>query len=302
MKMKYDKLRPAQIVDRIFKVSVMVIMIVYAISLLVPLVWMLYTSIKPIDEFLLYPFQLPTKFSLANYAEVLDKFNYTVTVANVGTVVYGIGDMFFYSLVWSIACNLISSFFFMTTAYVMSKYDFPGRNLIYSIGIVLMIVPIIGTGPASLRVHKALGLYDNFIGRILISGSGTWYGFNFILMYGAWKSIPWSYAEASFIDGGSNFMTYIRIMMPMMLPTMAVIFVLGFLSAWNNYLDFLTWLPSYPNLAVGMYMFQYNAKLYMIGTPTVLAGFALIAIPTTLLYILSQKLIMAKMNVGGLKG
>ena len=49
-------------------------------------------------------------------------------------------------------------------------------------------------------------------------------------------------------------------------------------------------------------MFQYNASLYMVGTPIVLAGFTVLAIPTTILYLLSQKLIMSKFNVGGLKG
>ena len=91
-------------------------------------------------------------------------------------------------------------------------------------------------------------------------------------------------------------------MFPLIVPTAAVLFILSFLSCWTNYIDFLVWFPSYPNLAVGMYMFQYNASLYMVGTPIVLAGFTVLAIPTTILYLLSQKLIMSKFNVGGLKG
>ena len=302
MKEINKKLRPIQVVDKIFRIIVFIFMIAYTISILLPMVWMIYTSLKPVDEFLLYPFDLPKTLAFENYADVFRLLDYKRTVAGVGTVVYGLGDMLFYSITWCLSTNLIQCFFFMATSYVICKYKFPGRELIYSIGVILMILPIVGTGAAALKLNKALGLYDNFIGRILISGSGSWYGFNFILLHGAWKSIPWEYAEAAFIDGGSHSKTFFRIMMPMIIPTVAVIFVLGFLNDWNNYLNFLTWLPSYPNLAVGIYMFQYNAKVNMIGTPTIFAGFFVAALPTSFLYLLSRKLIATKMNVGGLKG
>ena len=291
-----------EVLDRIFKVLTMVLMILYAISLLVPLFWMLMSSFKANDEFLLYTFQFPKEFLFSNYGEVLRKFEYTVTKPGVGLVRYGLWDMFFYSVVWAVFTNLIPVFFRTLTSYLIGKYKFPGRDFIFGLGLILMILPIIGTGAAGLRIAKAINTYDNMLNRILICGSGAFYGFDFILLFGAWKGIPWEYAEASFIDGGGNFKTFLNVMFPMILPTSTVVFVLGFLGTWNDYMTFITWLPSYANLAVGMYMFQYNASLYMVGTPTILAGFTLIAIPTTILYLLSQKVIMAKLNVGGLKG
>ncbi len=302
MKKQYEKLRPVQIVDRIFKAISITIMIIYAISLIVPLLWMLYSSVKPADEFLLFPSALPKKVQFSNFLTVLQKMEYKTTMEGIGEVRFGLGHMVMYSLIWSLSTPFIANFFQMITSYVVCRYKFPGRNFIYALGIFLMILPIFGTGPAALRLNKALGLYDNLLGRIAISGSGAFYGFNFILMYGAWKGIPWDYAEAAFIDGSSNIRTFFQVMMPMMIPTFAVTYVLGFLGTWNDYMTFLTWLPSYPNLALGMYMFQYNAKMYMVGTPVVLAGFTIIAVPTTILYLFSQKVIMAKLNVGGLKG
>ncbi len=302
MKKKYLHLRPVQVVDMIFKYISITVMVVYAISLLIPLTWMLYSSVKQPDEFLLATYQLPKKFFYQNYIDVISKLEYKRTKEGVGLVVYSLGNMFTYSIIWSIATPFIINFFNMLTSYVICRYKFPGKNFLYSLGIFLMIIPIIGTGPASLQIHKALGLYDNFLGRILICGSGAFYGFNFILMYGAWKGIPWAYAEAAQIDGSTNFKTFFYVMMPMMIPTFMVTFVLGFLGTWNDYMTFLTWLPSYPNLALGMYMFQYNIKLYGLGVPAILAGFTFTAIPTTIMYLCSQKTIMAKFNVGGLKG
>lgn len=289
-------------ISKIFGVIVMIIMVIYCISLLIPLFWMIISSFKSQDDFILHAYQLPVEWKFSNYAELFEKFRMRVTKWGVGTVEYGLPDMLFYSLAYSICWPMIQVFFYTLCAYVISRFDFPGKNFIYALGIFLMITPIIGTFPASMKIHKALGLYDNFLGRMLMQGSGTFYGFNFILMYGAWKSIPWAYAEAAYIDGASNLKVYLKVMFPLIVPTAAVLFVLSFLSCWTNYIDFLVWFPSYPNLAVGMYLFQYNASLYMVGTPIVLAGFAVLAIPTTILYLLSQKLIMSKLNVGGLKG
>lgn len=297
------KKKPSVIIDKIFKVIVSVLMILYAVSLMIPLVWMLYSSLKPYDEYLLYTFQLPKTVSFSNYADVLRKLTYEVTKTGVGTIRYGIGSMLIYSFVWSCSTNLLSTFVLATTSYVISRYRFPGKNFLYSLGIVLMITPIIGTGPASLRLHKIIGMYDNMFLKIVIESlTGHFYGFSFILLYGAWKGISWHYAEAAFIDGATNLRVYVNVMFPLIVPTCTVIFILGFLTSWNDYMTFINWLPSYPSLAVGMYMFQYRSSQYNAGMPVILAGFTFAALPTAIMYLVSQKVIMAKLNVGGLKG
>jgi len=87
------------------------------------------------------------------------------------------------------------------------------------------------------------------------------------------------------------------------LPTDMVIFVLSFLGAWNDYQTFMIWLPDTPNLAYGLYMFQgISRKLYKASTVEIMAGFSLVIIPTVILYVSSQKLILSKFTVGGLKG
>ena len=91
--------------------------------------------------------------------------------------------------------------------------------------------------------------------------------------------------------------------LPMILPTDMVIFVLSFLGSWNDYQTFMIWLPSTPNLAYGLYMFQgISRKLYKASTVEIMAGFSLVIIPTVILYVSSQKLILSKFTVGGLKG
>lgn len=187
-------------------------------------------------------------------------------------------------------------------AYVIAKYKFPGRNLIYNLGIIIMIVPIVGNLPSAMVVRtKIIPTYDNMLLTILTGPCTCFSGLYFMLLYGAFKEMPWDYAEQVFVDGGNHFTAFIRMYFPMILPTSMVMFILIFLGAWNDYSTFMLWLPSSPNLAYGLYMLKANSKVSL-STPALMAGFTLIVIPTVAIYIASQKLILSKFTVGGLKG
>ena len=71
---------------------------------------------------------------------------------------------------------------------------------------------------------------------------------------------------------------------------------------WNDYGVFLTMLPGYANLAFGMYLFQQDAASYGATPPQVMAGFIYICIPSVVLYLATNKLIVTKANASGLKG
>jgi ABC-type glycerol-3-phosphate transport system permease component len=95
-----------------------------------------------------------------------------------------------------------------------------------------------------------------------------------------------------------------KIILPMVLPTCATLFVLDFITQWNAYESFLIWYPSTPNIAYGMYTFQNNASQGSgaATVPEILAGFIMCMIPSSILYLSTQKLIQSKFTVGGLKG
>ena len=163
----------------------------------------------------------------------------------------------------------------------------------------VMTVPIVGTLPTRLRIYKMIGLYNNLAGMTIFPALP--FGFTFILFYGAFKSISNSYSEAAFMDGAGHWQVMLRIMFPMMFPTFVAQFLLAFIGHWNDYMVIITWLPSYANLAFGMYMFQAEAARYGAGMPHILAGFVIVAIPTAIIWLVSQKLITSKIMVGGLK-
>ena len=277
------------------------VLIIYCISLLIPLLWMIYTSFKRYDEYYMNPYSLPSEWIFSNYPSVFDKLKITVTSA-AGRKTYGVMSMVGYSFLWATGFSAFTVFVTTLTAYVFSRYEFFGRKFLFALGIFVMITPIVGNMPSAMVLRKTLGVYDNFVFMMITAPSTAFSGLHFLLLHAAFKRLSWSYAEAVFVDGGGHFTALFNIMFPMILPTCVVLFVLNFFSAWNDYSTFMVWMPSYPNLAFGIYTFQNSAADYGATMPEILAGFVMVMIPTAILYVCLQNLIVSKFTVGGLKG
>jgi ABC-type glycerol-3-phosphate transport system permease component len=297
-----EKITPVIVFDRILRVVLWLAMIVYCLSLLVLPIWMILTSFRGILEYNSQPFAWPESWNWSNYADAYKNLGVTI-IKGTSKTEYSMLDLAAFSFIWSAAASFIGVATTTMVAYVIAKYKFPGRNFLFNLGIVIMIVPIIGALPAAMQVRKALGIYDNMV-LMLITGPATAFsGLNFLLLYGIFKNMPWDYAEAIFIDGGGHFSAFFHAYLPMALPTCTVLFVLSFLGCWNDYATFMLWMPSTPNLAYGLYLFQQNAAgVANSSVPVVMAGFAMALLPSIVLYLLSQRLILSKFNVGGLKG
>ena len=282
----------------LFVGAIFVLLFLYCASLLLPVFWMAWSSFKDVFEFTLYPFDLPQTWYFQNYSEVLDMLQIS-RIRNGAEYTYGVVEMTGYSLLISAVLPLPAVIWPMAAGYILSKYDFRGKKLFMAVNLFVMTVPFIGTLPAALRLSKALGRYDNLLMQVVLSGNP--FGFGFLLYYGAFKGISKTYSEAAFLDGANQFTVMFRIIMPMVFPTAVAQYLLAFIGCWNDYMTVVTWLPSYPNLAFGMFIFQTEAARHGAGMPHILAGFVIVAIPTSVLWIAGQKLITSKMMVGGLK-
>lgn len=290
--------KPLSIAVKIISIALLILL---CVMLLVPLLWMFYTAFKPALEYFENSFALPREWTGDNFKTVLPLLKIELLTSQ-GEVVFRIQHMLLVSVLWSAGIPFVSLFFTIITAYVISKYEFRGKNFIYMLGIFVMITPIIGALPSAMVIKRALGIYDNIWLHILTSPGVCFSGLWFLLFYAAFKRLPWAYAEAGFMDGAGHFSVMFRLMLPMMIPTFSAIFLLSFLGNWNDYGTFIIWLPSYANLAYGMYLFQMDASSYGAAMPQIMAGFILCIIPTVIIYVFSQKLISSKLTVGGLKG
>jgi len=276
-------------------------MLVIALSLYIPVVWLVINSFKgDFEYYLSTPFAFAKKALWSNYAFIA-KMQYTINTDR-GRLVYGIWDMFANSMIFSLASSVYPPFVTLVCAFIISRYRFPGRMFIFNLGIIVMILPILGSGAAGMILYRALGIYDNMFLLILVSPSVAFSGMAFLLFYGAFQGLPRDYMEAAFIDGAGHLRVFLTIMLPMIMPVYGMFVLLGFIGSWNNWETFLYWLPSRANIALGMYEIQRVNALVGATMPQVLAGFVIVAVPTSVMYLAAHPLMLKNFNIGGLKG
>ena len=293
----------SRVIYKSLTVLVVIVMVVYCLTMMYPIIWMLLTSVKDGDfEYTGNMLGLPQSFRIQNYADVWDKLYIDKVRADGAVVRYYVPEMLGFSVFYCVFAAVWGELMQVNTAYAMSKYKFVGNKFFYTAGIVMMLTPIMGTTTAALRLGRLLGVYDNVVMYVLTAPCTCFSGFSFLLLYNTFKGIPDEFGDSVEIDGGGHLAKYFYVYLPMIFPTAMVQMVLGFLASWNNYSAFLFWLPSYPYLALAMYNIQQKASLWGMSMPDIMAGFAIVCIPSAIVYFASQKSIMSKLRVGGLKG
>lgn len=208
--------------------------------------------------------------------------------------------MTFNSIWFSIGSMVISLFFESAVTYVICKYNFRGRVLLYNLVIFRLMLPIVGSMPSAYRIYKAFGLMNS--PRILLTAVDALTGANFLIMYSFYKGISWDYAEAAFIDGANHFDVYFKIMLRMALPAISVLFITGFIGRWNEYMTISIFMPRLPTLSYGLYMFEQRMQYDGGDYPVYFAGVFIAAIPCIVLFIIFQSSIMQTVHMGGVKG
>lgn len=196
--------------------------------------------------------------------------------------------------------NIMSS---MLVAYTVSKFRFPGRNFLYTLAIFVQVVPIIGSGSASYKLHFQWGLLNNPL--LIWVGWANGFDFAFLVLYGYFMSVSNSYSEAAEIDGANELTIMFRIVVPQAMPAVLSLTLLQLIGMWNNYNISLMYMTKYPSLAYGIYIFK-TSSTYNIsesgGTPVYLALVLMSMIPVLTVYTIFQKSIFNNVSVGGLKG
>lgn len=278
----------------------LVMLVLIVLAQIYPLLWMINTSLRLDTEVFLSMFGPPNALHFENYSSVWDLIGVDVFMAGYGYVRYNIGRLLGNSVLIAVLMPIKGTVSSVITAYIIAKYKFKGSGILVGINIFVMVLPIVGSLPSQLKIYNVLGMYDNFVMQALLGASP--FGFNLLVYIGMFKGVPDAYLEAARIDGAGHFRTFVQIALPPILPTVAVFYLLGVLGSWNDYQTPLMWLPSYANLAYGMFQFQYDTAKYAATLPQIMAGFIIVSVPSVIFYFCNQKLITSKMMVGGLKG
>ncbi len=276
--------------QKIIFIIALILMIAYAVTLIFPFLWVALNSFKSTGEFFDNFNGLPQTWIFSNYKDAFlnrKVNNYNLLQMLGVTVLLAFGG--------TLATVATSSM----AAYVMAKYDFPAKKIIFNVIIFSMMIPIVGTLPSTLRLLKALQLYNNPLGMIFLYSGG--FGMNFLLLYSFFKGVSWGYAEAAYIDGASDLQIFIRIMLPLSKGALSAIFIIQIIGLWNDYSGPAIFLKNMPSLAVGL---EYLTTTLKGGShyPVMFATIMIAITPIVIIFILFSKIIMENTTVGGLKG
>ena len=168
----------------------------------------------------------------------------------------------------------------------------------FSIAVTAMMIPVIGSSASNMKLYSALGLKNTPLYAVVSSLGGC--GATFIVYYGFFKSVSWSYAEAVMIDGGGPYTIFFKIMLPQATPIMFTYALTGAIANWNEYTTMILYLPSYPTLASGLFEYKANS-IRGANYPVYYAGLIISMIPTLAIFSVFSNKIMTSLSMGGLK-
>lgn len=271
----------------IFKIVFTVVLFAVGITMLMPLVWMISTSFKAENEVFDFPIQLiPKTFvGMANYKEVW-------------------GERYQFGLYYwnSIKITVISVFFqiFVSAmgAYGFTKIKWKGRNVVFLGYLATMMIPPQVMIVSRFAIMKNVGLYNTHMGVILMMIFST---YGVFLLRQAMMGIPDSLCESAKIDGAGHFTIFLKIILPLIMPSIATLAVLKFVWTWNDYQTPLVFLNdrSLYTIQLGMKMFATEmGNIYSLMMAAAVSSI----IPLVLVFILGQRYIIDGIASGAVKG
>lgn len=280
------------------KVILLVGLIVYTICLFLPIIWGVITSFKAQADFRINVIGLPKEW-IWNYGQVYNQFVIPI-FTDTGTVNVGMGEMLLNSLLYAIGCAFFSTLIPCITSYLCARYDYFFSKVIYVVVIVTMILPIVGSLPAEIRMAREVGAFDHIWGMWLLKAN--FLGLYFIVFYNQFKSIPQAYAESATIDGAGNWNILLRIMLPLARNTFLTVMLIRFIEFWNDYQTPLIYLPSKPTISLGVYHMAYTTINELSTIPMRMTAAVIAMVPIMILFLCCHKRLLGNLTIGGIKG
>jgi len=269
----------------IHKTFLYILMIAGGIVFLLPLLWMLSTSLKPPSQvFVFPPSWIPNPIRLSNYIEGWTILPFTLFLRNtiIITGLNVIGNL--------LSCSL--------AAFGFARLRARTSNFLFILCLATIMIPYQVIIIPQFILFKSLNWIDTFKPLIIPAWLG-WPFFIFILRQ-FFMTIPFELDDAARIDGCSSFRIYWNIVLPLSKPALATIAVFAFVGNWNNFMGPLIYLSSQEKftLALGLRLFQgqFSLQMHLLMAVSMLNVLPLIAI-----FFFAQRYFVRGITLTGIK-
>ena len=279
-----SKIRPIDVVAKIFKWFFIVFFLVF---MLFPLVWIIISSFKSNLEFETQsPLNLPKVWHFDNYVNA-------VSISN-------LPKMFLNSVIVAVVTTALNLLVSSMAAFALSREKFRYRNAILTALLSGVLIPIIALMVPILKINTFLGITDT-IWSLILTYTAINLPVSIFLIHGFMSTIPKELEESAVIDGCTFTQRFTRIVFPISKPGLVTAGTLVFIYCWNEftYAMILTISETCRTIQLGIRYFQTQ---FVIDYTGMLAAIVITMIPTVFVYIFLHEKIISGMTAGAVKG
>lgn len=279
----------AQRKEKTLQISTYLILIIGAVSMILPFLWMLTTSLKTLESIFVQPKDwiqmfVPTAFVWQNYVEAWTKVPF--------------GQFYLNSVIVGLAVTIGQVFTSSLAAYAFARLKFPGRDKLFFAYLATMMIPGSVTMIPVYVLMRVFGWVDTYKALIIpaiFSAYGTFMLRQFFM------TLPKDLEDAAEIDGCGFFRIYMTIILPLSKPALATLTVFTFLGNWGSFMWplLVTNTMSMRTLPIGLDSFktQYATDWHLL-----MAGSVMAVVPIVIIFVLTQRYFVESIKLTGVKG
>jgi len=260
------------------------VLVTAALVMVAPIAWAVLSSMKSKNELAeRTPSLLPDQLSLSNYTEALDRFDFVRYFTN--------------SVIVTVAATVLTLTINSMAAFALAKYNFRGRNALFLLTLATIMIPLQVILLPVYRVVSDLGMTNSLLG-LIIPPAATPTGVFLLRQY--MLSLPDELLEAARIDGAGELRIFLRIVLPLCRPALAVVAIFSVIWRWNDFLwpRIVAQKESVHTLPVALA--RMNSEL-VVPFNLVLAMSVMSILPVIILFLLMQRQIISGIAQTGLK-
>ena len=267
------------------KLPAYILLTLGSLIMVFPFIWMILGSFKTHAEIIQFPPKfLPSHFSFENYTQAFSMAPF--------------GKFFFNSVIVMILSVLSTTTATILGAFAFSKLKFPGKHIIFSLLLSLMMIPFEMLIITNYTTIVKVKLYNTLPALFLPFVANIFYTY---ILKNFFDTVSDSLYYSARIDGASNWMYLWRIMVPIAKPSLFTIILLNALYSWNSFV----W-PLYVTSDARSRTLPYGLQVFTTEAASLnellMAASTIVVLPMIILFIIARKYIVNGVSTGGLKG
>lgn len=274
--------------------TVHIVLIVMSLIFVSPLLWMVTTAIKPIEETMTAtPTLLPSKFLWGNFPKAV----------TYGSEELGYIPFLLYArntLMVTLLCVAGSVCSNAVVAYAFARLRWPGRDAFFAVTLATMMVPFPVLMVPTFGLFKWLGWVGSFRPLWVPAFFGS--AFSIFLLRQFFRTIPMELSEAAKIDGCSEVRIFTDVLLPLAKPALAVVALFTFMGTWNDFMGPMIYLSDQETFTLSLGLQAYQSQHGGTQWNLLMAAATVVILPVIVVFFFAQKMFIQGIATSGLKG